>query len=520
MTFFRKEAVTIPSENSQIKKTRKTHKTQRKMILAIGCTLIAVLLLMIVWLLQIPMLDSSNEHNSNSAAEQYSRIADGVSISGIDVSGLTIQSASDKILENTQNEIFTTPVVLNYQGHQLVLTPETTEIKWYIEGALQRAMLGISSDLELICNKNAILAELSRFFNEFGGIYSPSGFWLEGSRLEGKFDGSNGQTLVLNVGSSGVDIDIEAVFEKILQAVRDKSFHVDIEDGGDIKFPQELDLSNIFDLVSTAPVNPDLNRITLEEIPGKPGYGFRVDYAAELIGKAAPGELVRIPMESLEPEMSMEDVWFQDVLGYCKTEINDNENRNSNLRLACSKINGMILQPGDTLSYNQILGKRTSEAGYLPAPAYAGTELVDEIGGGICQVSSTLYLSALFAELNILERRNHGYPASYIPMGLDATVNWGTTDLKMRNDYNLPVKILAEVSDGYVRIKIMGVEQRNYYVKMEYRVDDHPTYAAAYRCRYDRETDEEIYRRLDHTSIYLEEVWCNPGYAQSAVDDT
>ena len=224
-------------------------------------------------------------------------------------------------------------------------------------------------------------------------------------------------------------------------------------------------------------------------------------------------------MEYIPPTVSEEDAWFQDTLGYCKTEYTDNENRNENLRLACEKLNELILQPGQTLSYNETLGKRTREAGYLPAPAYSGTELVDEVGGGICQVSSTLYLSSLFAELTVVERRNHGFPASYIPLGLDATVNWGTTDLKLRNDYDLPVKILAEVSDGFVKIRIMGVEQRDYYVKMEYRVDDHPSYAAAYRCRYDRETDEEISRVLDHTSIYLEDVWCNPGYAESATDD-
>ena len=141
------------------------------------------------------------------------------------------------------------------------------------------------------------------------------------------------------------------------------------------------------------------------------------------------------------------------------------------------------------------------------------------MGGGICQVSSTLYLSSLFAELTIVDRRNHGFPVNYIPLGLDATVNWGTTDLKIRNDYELPVKISAKVEDGYVKIKILGVEQRDYTVKMEYRVDDHPSYAAAFRCRYDKETGEQIYRKLDHTSTYLEDVWCWPGFAESATDE-
>ncbi len=271
--------------------------------------------------------------------------------------------------------------------------------------------------------------------------------------------------------------------------------------------------------LAVPPVNPDLNRQTLELIPGKKGYGFDLEEAASLLEQTADDELTRVPMKYLDPELSEQDVWYQDTLGYCKTEHTDNENRNENLRLACAKLDGIILQPGDVLSYNETLGQRTQAAGYKPAPAYSGTELVDEIGGGICQVSSTLYLSSLFAELKIVERKNHGFPANYIPLGLDATVNWGTTDLKIRNDYDLPVKIRAEVSDGYVKVRIMGVERRDYQVKMEYRVDDHPSYAAAYRCHYDLETGELISRELDHTSIYLEDVWCWPGFAQSDVDE-
>ena len=305
----------------------------------------------------------------------------------------------------------------------------------------------------------------------------------------------------------------------MLASFQDERNQITLDSLGERKEPQALNLDQIFNQVSILPVNPRVDPESLQVIPGQKGYGFDREKAASLLESARAGDTLRLQMEYLDPTVSEEDAWFQDTLGYCKTEYTDNENRNENLRLACSKLNGLILQPGETLSYNEVLGKRTTEAGYKPAPAYSGTELVDEVGGGICQVSSTLYLSSLFAELHIVERRNHGYPASYIPLGLDATVNWGTTDLKIRNDYDLPVKILAEASDGYVKVRIMGVERRDYYVKMEYRVDDHPDYAAAFLCRYDRETDEQIYRVLDHTSIYLEDVWCNPGYAESATDD-
>ena len=88
-------------------------------------------------------------------------------------------------------------------------------------------------------------------------------------------------------------------------------------------------------------------------------------------------------------------------------------------------LDGLVLQPGQELSYNEALGPRTKELGWLPAPAYSGTKLVDSPGGGICQVSSTLYLASVYSELTIVERRNHGYPVSYIPLGMDATVSWG-----------------------------------------------------------------------------------------------
>ena len=449
------------------------------------------------------------------------KIPDGIQIAGIDVGGLTEEKAVQLMESSLSNQCENQDMIVTYGGKSLKLTPEITQVHWDIESAVKAALKGTNPqvDVGLVVNKKQIREKLTSFFDSFGGIYAPSGFWLEGEKPNLDEEGGTCQTLVLNPGSGGLPIDLEEILERMLEAYQEDTFSVVLEDAGEKKEPRELDLEDISRQVSVEPVNPDLDRTTLEMIPGRNGYGFDLEEAAEKLNDAAPGESVRIEMCYVEPPLSEEDVWFQDTLGYYKTEYVDEENRNENLRLACSKLNGIILKPGETLSYNLTLGERTSEAGYKPAPAYSGVELVNEIGGGICQVSSTLYLSSLFAELTIVERKNHGFPANYMPLGLDATVNWGTTDLKIRNDYELPVKIVAEVSDGYVKVGIMGVEQRDYYVKMEYRVDDHPSYAAAYKCRYDRETDEEILRVLDHTSIYLEEVWCWPGYAESATDE-
>ena len=507
-------------------------KGQQRLILAICCTAIGIILVVLILLLLLPSKTSEPEYpvQENQTPSESTipvtlpdpKIASGVSVSGIPVGGMTAEEAADAIRLAVSDVYEKESMVLSVGEQTLTLTPDKTNIHWDIDKAVNEALSSGKEtvSLGLALDKDRLLAELQEFFDSLGGVYIPSGYWLEGDAPDMEAQIGPCQTLVINVGSSGYLVDLQDVYDQILGAYEREEFQVSMESPEEMREPKELSLKEISKQVSIDAQNPTIDRQTLEVIPGKMGYSFDLEEAATLLENAAPGDTLRIQMMFTEPLVSEDDAWFQDTLGYCKTEYDaDNENRTENLRLACSKLDGIILQPGETLSYNDTLGKRTTEAGYKPAPAYSGTELVDEVGGGICQVSSTLYLSSLFAELTIVERRNHGYPAAYIPLGLDATVNWGTTDLKIRNDYELPVKILAEAEDGYVKVRIMGVEQRDYYVKMEYRVDDHPEYAAAFRCRYDCETNEEIYRKLDHTSIYLEDVWSNPGYAESATDE-
>lgn len=495
------------------------------------CGIAILLVLLVLFLLpkkqgQHQQVQINQQLQPSASAEQSlpqteQRIPSGVSISRISVGGMTAQQAIQAVRSAVSDAHQKETMVLSVGDQTLRLSPEQTGVHLNVEGAVASALESSSAEdipLLLELDSSLLMEELQRFFISLGGIYLPSGYWLEGEAPDPE-QGGPCQTLVLNPGSAGFVVDLQDVYDQVVNAYTRGGFRVTLEAPSQRKEPQKLDLDKVFQQVSIPAQNPRVDPQTLEVIPGKDGYGFDPKQASTLLECAQPGETIRVPMEYLSPLVSEADAWFQDTLGYCKTAYKDNENRTENLRLACSKLNGLILQPGQILSYNETLGKRTSDAGYKPAPAYSGTELVDEVGGGICQVSSTLYLSALFAELGVVERKNHGYPAEYIPMGLDATVNWGTTDLKLRNDYDLPVKILAEVSDGFVKVRIMGVERRDYYVKMEYRVDDHPTYAAAYRCRYDRQTDQEISRTLHSTSIYLEEVWCWPGYAENAVDE-
>lgn len=439
-------------------------------------------------------------------------IPEHTTVSGIDVGGMTRNEAIRAMKAVFPADCEKKDMVLQLPNSKHTFSPKDTNAHWNYEEAAEKAFSGGSVDLTFQFNKDYIKQKLAELGEALGGTYAASGFWLESEAPNLDNPTTQPQTLALTRGSSGVTLDLEDVFLQIQSAYRNNDFLVTVDDVGTTQEPQKLDLEAIYNQVYVAPQNPTVDKATLSLIPGRVGYGFDLEEAESALDSTH--DTVRIPLHFISPEISEKEAWFQDTLGGYVTPHSDNADRTDNLILACALIDDVVIQPGETISYNQLLGNRTTANGYKPAPAYVGTELQLSIGGGICQVSSTLYLASLFAELTPVERRNHGFPVDYIPMGLDATVSWGTTDLKLRNDYEFPVKIKAHVDDENVYVKILGVEQRDYYVKMEYRVEG-PDFANAYRCRYNRETNELIYRQKDHVSKFLDVVWTNPGFAES-----
>lgn len=131
-------------------------------------------------------------------------------------------------------------------------------------------------------------------------------------------------------------------------------------------------------------------------------------------------------------------------------------NRNINIQLASQYIDDYLMAPGDIFSFNKVVGKTTAEKGYREAPVIYAGEFVPGLGGGICQVSSTLYNAALMADLEIVERLNHGRPVSYLPLGRDATIAYGYIDLKFRNDRHHHLLITTEVTPGTLLVRIFG----------------------------------------------------------------
>ena len=204
-------------------------------------------------------------------------------------------------------------------------------------------------------------------------------------------------------------------------------------------------------------------------VPEQPGADFDVDTVQSAMDKAAPGETLTLDATIEEPEVTakeLKSVLFRDVLGEAKTHVSGSAGRIGNVKLSAQTINGIVLNSGDIFSYNQSVGQRTEARGYKPAPAYVKGETVDEVGGGICQTSSTLYLACLLSNLEITKRYAHRYVPAYISPGMDATVSWGGPDYKFTNNTLYPIKIVTSYSGGYLTVKILGTKTDSTYVKM------------------------------------------------------
>ena len=391
-------------------------------------------------------------------------IAENITVGGISIGGMsmeqayrTLRSASDSILEHTE-------LTVEFPEEPCFLSPADTKVSMRCGSAVwdawkvgrfgkQDSAIALLPYLKL--DEAYIRNVISDYAKTHDTDVTADHYVLSGDMpdLEIESGDNSSLTLELTMGLPTARLDQEDAFQRILAAYESaftgdfsaRDFRVDI-----LKAPELPDLKAIYEEVYIAPVDDSIDLENHCVTPGAWGYHFDMETAAKLVQQAGYGETVSIPMTFQEPDIYGDDVFFRDVLGYCETKHTQDENRNNNLRRACESMHGLVLQPGDVFSYNDTLGPRTKENGYLRAGAYSGWELVQSYGGGICQGSTTIYGAALYADLEIVHRKNHGYMVGYTEPGLDATVNWGGPDFQFRNSSHFPIKIEAEVSDGFV----------------------------------------------------------------------
>ena len=230
-----------------------------------------------------------------------------------------------------------------------------------------------------------------------------------------------------------------------------------------------LTAQQIYDQVAGEMKNAGYDAETDSITPEKVGAEFDVKAAQSALDAAAPGETVSLPAVVQIPAVTAEHlktVLFRDVLGEYTTNVGGTTARRSNVQLSAASINDYVMNTGDVFSYNEAVGQRTAANGYKPAPAYVKGETVDEIGGGICQTSSTLYLACLRGNLEITERYAHRYIPAYVPAGMDATVSWGGRDYKFTNNTDYPIKIVTKYANHKVTVQILGTNVDGSYGRM------------------------------------------------------
>ena len=408
-------------------------------------------------------------------------------INGIAVGGMTVEQASQALAAELPEQVMTlhcggNPVKSGWPSDSL--PPVTLGELGYTEercGAIARRLFDQQKSCGFFSQGSRFLSAL---FSSTGETVSDedmdaSVFQEQVTRLAREL-ALEPQDTTYSIGENSISITKavngrsvkeDALAEALIHAIR--TYGTQGELIAYISFahfnPWNLTAQAIHDEVAAEMKNAGYDPETKSITPERLGAEFDVDAAQKALDAAAPGETVEIPATIEYPRVTAEQlkgVLFRDVLGEARTKVGGTAARISNVKLSASSINGYVMNTGDVFSYNGVVGKRTAANGYQPAPAYVKGETVDEIGGGICQTSSTLYLACLRGNLEITERHAHRYIPAYIAAGMDATVSWGGPDYKFTNDTDYPIKIVTSYEGGYLTVKVLGTNATGITAKM------------------------------------------------------
>lgn len=403
------------------------------------------------------------------------KIAKGVYIKGIDVSGLTKEDATKKISSYVSSSI-PEEIKLKHNDFETSLSTSQLSIYFNTEEAVNMAY-NIGKNGNIFQKNTEILNTL------FSKVNIDPGFSIDEEQLKKDLQDISSKLpdkviesscyiddnrLIITKGQAGKSIKVEDSANYITKEinnlnVQNNPLELITEDA----YPNQIDLDAVYNEVHKDPVNAYYSQNPYVVHPSENGLDFAIslDDAKNLL-QEEKDEYV-IPLKVLYPSVTTNMIGteaFPDLLSEFSTKYAaSNKNRTTNLILASKKINGTVLMPGETFSYNKVVGARTIAAGYKEAPIYVSGRVEDGIGGGICQITTTLYNAVLYANLDIVERSNHQFVPSYAGPSRDATVVYGAIDFKFKNNRDYPIKITCSVSGGIANFKIWGLKSDNDY---------------------------------------------------------
>lgn len=389
-------------------------------------------------------------------------IADGVYVNSLSVGGMTPEEATEKISQKYNEEYFNKTVPISYNGKTYELNlkdavsvnaEETAKLAFEKSGNVFSEFFNkgnVVVPFVLETNSDAVKGKISKFF-------------MESEEISDAFVFNDDYTSVeIDATKFEKAIDVDGTLELVYENAKNNKFdqvEAKVLEKGDSLFAETIYQNLVREPVNaTVGVNEDKSTYIVPEI-----IGIEADKAEFLkLYKEKKGKFT-MTVKPIYPEITTDDLnieFYQDVLGSYTSSYNAGlVNRTKNVTLAAKFVNGTVIMPGETFSYNKVVGPRTYARGFADATVYTAEGTEEGVGGGICQVSSTLYCAQLRANLKTISRTNHSYTVVYVPLGQDATVSYGSIDYIFKNDTNFPIKIQAYASGGKLTVKILGTKQ-------------------------------------------------------------
>ncbi len=397
------------------------------------------------------------------------RILPNVSISGVDVSGMTAQAAAAAVNQAVDRYGKDASVTLSYKDWSGTISCADLALdstgsaaaalgagrgNFISSGASYlSALMGGSSQVGVAnCSMNLAQPAFDKLLEEAddnvgGGARLP--VWTVDEKQ-----------VSLTKGRTGASFDRDMVLQFVTQAA-DQALAQAVAQNAPASVAVDL-AAHAEDLAQSPPEAPDFDALhqevyveaksaemdpeTYEITEHVVGVDFDQEALRAAYDSAAEGETVTVPLTYTQPGETRDGLkgkLFQDVLGQATSKLDNNVNRTSNVRRSADSCNGVIVLPGETFSYNDTTGPRTPANGYVTSSVYVGGKTVQETGGGVCQTSSTIYYAVLHTTLEVVERQYHRFAVGYVPDGMDATVYDGSPDFKFKNNTDYPIKLVT-----------------------------------------------------------------------------
>ncbi len=465
-----------------------------------------------------------------------------VYVADIYLGGMTRSEAESALRLGIGDSFSTQDMVVRLPNDELVLTPADTQayvdMEDLVDAAYNYGRSGTKLENKIIrqraekhkhyialldymrLNTDNIRSIVEDFCANYNSVMTPTTITLNGNRpdyqdvLSGKIPLSSvqHQTLVITIGTPQFDLVPESLYAEVLDAFSTMTFRFSYTASISLA-PEDLDVQALFDEYCSLPQDASIDGDTFVVTPEVYGYGFDMEEVSRMIQLADFGETISIPMGFLYPDITEQELgadFFRHLLAsYVSIGDNSNENRNTNLQLACEAINGIIIKSGETFDFNKIVGPRTADDGYLSAPTYPGSN-TETIGGGISQLSSAIHYCAIIAGLQVNESHTHTYAVSYSPFGTDAYVAYGTDNLVFTNTTSDPLMIFASFNSGNVNIRITGTNEQRYQLRVEYEILEtlHPETLYQYMTKDNVYGYEDGYQIQSGITGYIVDVYC------------